>query len=68
MVIVLNVWLDILLMGVFVNLRIRIVWRIMGRVNVRDVLMGIMRVFLGSVLRIRSIVPELMLMVNVYNV
>lgn len=68
MVIVLSVWLDMLLMGVFVNLRIRIVWRIMGRVNVPGVLMGIMRVFLGSVLRIRSIVPELMLMVNVYNV
>lgn len=68
MVIVLSVWLDMLLMGVFVNLRIRIVWRIMGRVNVPGVLMGIMRVFLGSVWRIRLIVPELMLMVNVYNV
>lgn len=68
MVIVLNVWLGILSMGVFVDLRIRIVWRIMGRVNVQGVLMGIMWVFLGSVWRIRLIVPELILMVNVYNV
>lgn len=68
MVIVLSVWLDMLSMGVFVDLRIRIVWLIMGKANVPGVLMDIMRVFLGSVWRIRLIVPELMLMVNVYNV
>ena len=65
---VLSVLLGMLLRMGSVNLLILTVWLIMHKVNVLDVLMGIMPVLKVLADKIRSTVPELMLMVNVFSV
>ena len=65
---VLSVLLGMLLRMGSVNLLILTVWLIMHKVNVLDVLMGILPVLRVLVDKIRSTVPELTLRVNVFSV